>query len=387
MRRDLLDIDLGQLHQRFGGKWAKYGPDVLPAWVADMDFPLAPVIRDRLVSAITTGDVGYPPADLSGLSDAVRNARAAQRWGWTVDPERIRYMPDVVKSIEVLFDVFTSPGDGVVVNTPIYPPFLTRTKLADRVVVENPLAADGGLDVDHFADTVTRLRPKVWLLCNPHNPTGRVLRADELQACASIAVDHDMLIISDEIHAELIYPDSPRHTPIATLGDDIAARTISLTSTSKPFNLAGLRSALIVFHNDALDTSFAEHQARAKDPVGSLGLLASMAAWTPEGDAWLTELVEVLDANRRTIADWAATHGVGHRSPEATYLAWLDFRPVGLGDDPSKWLLEHAKVALSIGGDFGELGLGHSRLNFATSPSILSQILDRLGSALQRQHP
>ena len=375
------DLDVSQLQRRTGVKWSKYGPDVLPAWVADMDFPLAPVIVEALTSAVVDGDVGYPG---DGSDIGIRFAeRAERRWGWSVDPSRVRLMPDVVKSIELILKLFTRPGDGILVNTPIYPPFLKRTRVAERVVVENPLATDGGLDLDHLATVLAEQRPRVILLCNPHNPTGRVLRRSELIALAELAVAHDVLVVSDEIHAELIYPDSPAHTPIASLGSEIASRTLTLTSTSKPFNLAGLRCALIVAGSDELDAPIAHHQDVEKDPFGSLGLTATRAAWTPEGDAWLAGLIQVLDQNRRRIGAWAREAGVGYRSPEATYLAWLDLRGYpGLGDNPSNWLLDNAKVGLSQGPDFGELGHGFSRLNFATSPAILDQILSRISEAL-----
>ncbi len=372
------DLDLDVVRRRRGVKWTKYGPDVIPAWVADMDFTLAPCIAAALHEAIDLGDIGYPPD--TGSVVAAFCHRACAQWSWTVDPSLVFVMPDVVKSIEFIINAHTEPGDAIVVNTPIYPPFLKTPKGLNRRTVDNPLAADGSLDLDHLQHVVDSEHPKVLLLCNPHNPTGRVLRRDELHQACRIA--KDCIIISDEIHGELVYLDSPAHTPTATLDADIAERTFTLTSASKPFNLAGLRVALIVSGTPDLHASIERQAAANKAPIGTLGLYATQAAWTPEGDAWLAACLEILNSNRHALADWSLEHGVGFRLPEATYLGWLDMRSLGLDDEPHDWFLRHAGVGLSVGTDFGLLGAGHTRLNFATSPGILASVLDRMANSL-----
>jgi cysteine-S-conjugate beta-lyase len=221
------------------------------------------------------------------------------------------------------------------------------------------------------------------LLCSPHNPTGHVPRRAELAGLAALAAEHDVVVVSDEIHADLVYPGA-EHLPLAMLDGD-GSHTVTLTSASKAFNVAGLRCALAISGSAALADRLhgsASTGETLRDPLGALGIVASLAAWSPAGDAWLAACVHVLERNRDALASWAAGLGIGHRPPEATYLAWLDFAPLGLGPNPSKWLLDNAHVALSPGLDYGEPGSGFARLNFATSPAILDKILGRISAAI-----
>jgi cystathionine beta-lyase len=375
------DLDLDALHRRRGVKWSRYPADVLPAWVADMDFPVAPPIRAALEAALARGDVGYPPDHgTTGVPEAY--SKWARRWGFTFDLGLTHLMPDVVKSIEHVIAAFTRPGDAIVVNTPVYPPFLSTVRHADRALVENPLSADGSLDLDHLAEVFVRHRPRMVLLCSPHNPSGRVLRRRELEAIVALAVDHDALIVSDEIHGDLVHQGA--HVPIASLSAAAAARTITLVSASKAFNVAGLRCALVIAGTPEVHRALLGGSEVARDAVGSLGIEAALAAWSPAGEEWLRACLAVLATNRTTVATWAAANGLGHHPSESTYLAWFDCRPLELGTDPARWFLDHARVALSPGPDFGGPGEGHARLNFATSPAILDQILDRLGAAIDR---
>lgn len=374
-----VNLDLSSLQRRKGVKWSKYPAEILPAWVADMDFPLAPCIARALHDAIDAGDIGYPAAD-SEVAEAFVG-RAERRWQWRVDPGRIHLMPDVVQSIELIIERFSEPGDAVLITTPVYPPFLNVTGGMGRRLVESPLQVDGSLDVANLRQVFARERPKIVLFCSPHNPTGHVFRRDELEVVAALAIEHRTLIISDEIHAELTYPGHA-HIPTASLGDDVARTTITVTSASKPFNLAGLRGSQVISGSAALHARVTEHVGMHKDPVGTLANVATLAAWTPEGDEWLDALLRQLSGNMRRVAAWAAVHNIGFRAPEATYLAWLDFRPLDLGPYPEQWLLHQARVALSPGSDFGRPGHGHARLNTATSPAILDQILGRISDAL-----
>ena len=377
--RSFLELDLAELHRRKGSKWSRYPQEILPAWVADMDYPLAPCIEDALLDAVRRGDVGYPP--MTTDIPNVLAARAKQRWNWTLAPERVHLMPDVVQSIELLIELFSSPGDGVLITTPVYPPFLNVTGGMHRRIIESVLLPDGTLDEDNLRAAFAKERPRIVLLCSPHNPCGHVFRRHELELITSLALERHALIISDEIHAELVFPGFT-HVPTASLSREVADATITVTSASKPFNIAGLRCAQVISGSAELHTRVTEHLAIAKDAVGSLGIAATLAAWTPEGDEWLTACLTQIETNMRRVAAWAAIHSIGFHLPEATYLAWLDFRPVDLGPHPQQWLLHHAHVALNPGSDFGRPGHGHARLNVATSPAILDQILGRMSDAL-----
>jgi cysteine-S-conjugate beta-lyase len=344
-----------------------------------MDYPLAPCIEDSLLDAVRRGDVGYPP--MTTDIPNVFAARAKQRWNWTIEPERVHLMPDVVEAIELLIELFSSPGEGVLITTPVYPPFLNVTGGLQRRIVESTLAPDGTLDEENLRAAFRKERPRIVLLCSPHNPCGHVFRRHELELITSLALEHHALIISDEIHAELVFPGFT-HLPTASLSKEVADATITVTSASKPFNIAGLRCAQVISGSAELHMRVTEHLSVAKDAVGSLGIVATLAAWTPEGDEWLAACVTQIEANMRRVAAWAAVHNIGFHMPEATYLAWLDFRSVDLGPQPQPWLLHHAHVALNPGSDFGRPGHGHARLNVATSPAILDQILGRISDAL-----
>jgi cysteine-S-conjugate beta-lyase len=377
------DVDPEAARARGGVKWDRYPPDVLPLWVADMDFDLAPVIREALGQAVGRGAVVYPPeGQRTGVPQRFAE-RSAARWGWAPDPALVDLVTDVVVGIEVCIDGLTEPGDGIVVTTPVYPPFLRVVPERGRRLVELPCPPDGSLDLDRLEATVAAERPRMILLASPHNPSGRVYRREELAGLCGIAAEHGVTVVSDEIHAELVFPGSPPHLPTAAVHPD-AASVVTLTSASKAFSVAGLRCAVMAFGSAALRTRVHRVSETARHAVGSLGIAAHLAAWTPEGDAWLATCLEVLGANRDRLAERLAADlpAVGHVPPEATYLAWLDLRSLDLAPNPGKWLLDHARVALSAGHEFGAPGEGFVRLNFATSPAILDEALDRLVTAL-----
>jgi cysteine-S-conjugate beta-lyase len=384
---ELERLDLARLRRRRGEKWQIYPPDVLPAWVAEMDFPLAAPIRRVLEDALEADDLGYPinprPQDLP----TVFAERMAERFGWQVDPHRVEVLTDVVQGIYVALDRFAAPGEGVVVQTPVYPPFLHAVRETGRRLVENPLvegAARWELDLDGLRaalDPATR----VLLLCHPQNPTGRVFERRELEALAELALRHQLVVVSDEIHADLVYPGA-RHVPFATLGPEVEARTITLTSATKAFNIPGLRCALAHFGSAELRRRFLSLPRHIRGGVGSLGLAATAAAWR-ESQPWLDAVLRQLEAHRSFVAEFVrdALPGVGHRPPEASYLAWLDCRGLGLGPSPQRFFLERAKVALSAGEAFGRPGEGFVRLNFATSRALLGEILERMAKALRER--
>jgi cystathionine beta-lyase len=278
----------------------------------------------------------------------------------------------------------TKPGDGIVVFTPVYPPFLGTVEKTGRRIVECPLDADNGwaLDPERLSAAIDPTTTAI-LLCNPHNPTGRAFTRDELAAIAEVAERHDLLVISDEIWADLRHGDVA-HIPMALLGDEVAARTLTINAASKSFNLAGLRCAIAHIGHPGLAEAIAAVPAHVFGAVGSPGAEASLAAWT-KGAPWLAETRIHLTAQRDHLAARLAAElpEVGFSLPEATYLAWLDLRALELDDDPAKQLLETARVALSSGLDFGPRGKGFARLNFATTRQILDEILDRIVEAVR----
>lgn len=379
---DFEHLDLAKLRARRGEKWQLYGPEVLPAWVAEMDFDLPPPVRRAVETALGVGDLGYPLERPDALREAFAE-RMAARFGWTIDPGRVEVLSEVVQGIYVALDRLTAPGDGIVVQTPVYPPFLNAVRELGRPLVENPLVA-GPERYEMDLDALARVpAARMLLLCNPQNPTGRVFERRELEALAALALARDWIVVADEIHADLVYGDR-RHVPFGSLGPEIAARTLTLSSASKAFNLPGLRCAVAHFGSAELQRRFLAMPRALRGGLGSLGQAATIAAWR-EGDAWLAALLAHLDANRRRVAAFVAERWpeVRHLAPEATFLAWLDFRALGLAPSPQRFFLERARVALSDGAAFGPPGRGFARLNFGTSGALLREILERLDRALR----
>ena len=381
------ELDIQQLERRRSSKWHFHPRDVMPAWVAEMDFPIAAPIQAELQRLIETSDVGYPLEDRdTGLPDAF-SERMNDRFGWNPDPSRVELISEVVQGMYIAIEAFSEVGDGAIVQTPIYPPFLSAVRDTGRRLVENPLIpSDGRLefDLDGLAgliDATTR----ILLLCNPHNPSGRVMLREDLDRIASLVVEHDLIVISDEIHADLLYDDRV-HVPFASLAPEIESRTVTLTSASKAFNIPGLRCAVAHFGSADLHQQFNRlHPAHVRGGIGLLGIYASIAAWR-WGQPWLDEVVPYLQANR----DYAL-HAFNERipeirfyPPEATYLAWLDCSALDIQGSPAGHFLKHGRVALSGGRRFGAAWDQHVRLNFATSRPILRDVVDRVAKALGR---
>jgi cystathionine beta-lyase len=384
-------LDPARLRRRRGEKWALHPPDVLPAWVAEMDFPVAEPVQRALREALDLDDLGYPINPRPGDLPAVFAARMEQRFGWRVDPHDVEVLSDVVQGLYVAIDRFSAPGEGIVVQTPVYPPFLHAVRDCGRRRVESPLVRRPGgsryeIDFDHLR-SVLDPGSRVLLLCNPQNPTGRAFERAELEALAALALSHELVVVADEIHADLVH-DGRRHLPFASLSPEVAARTITLTSATKAFNIPGLRCAVAHFGSAALRRRFLGLPRPLRGGIGSFGLLATAVAWS-EGQPWLDEVLRYLAGNR----DWVAARtaeslpGVVHLPPEAGFLAWLDCRALGLGPSPQRFFLEHARVALSAGESFGRPGEGFVRLNFATSRAILGEIVERMAKALRERGP
>lgn len=378
---------LPALRARQGIKWNAYPDDVLPAWVADMDLPQATPIREALRTAIDSGDLGYPVRASQHPMRGAFCAWVARRHGWQVDETRVEPLTDVVQGLYYALELFSERGEGAVIFTPIYPPFLEAASDTGRRAVLQPLLhTAGGYEID-FDALQSALQPdtRLLMLCNPHNPTGRAFTRSELERLADVAERHDLTVVSDEIHADLVLDETP-HVPFATLGPQAAARTITLMSASKAFNIAGLRCAVAVFGSEALQQRFNTIPWHQRGAVSSLGLLASKVAWE-QGEAWLDGTLSYLRGNRAIVAEHVARRmpTIGHVPPQATYLAWMDCRSLGLNEPAADFFLEHGRVALSDGGRFGTPGEGFVRLNFATSREILAGILERMDIALDRR--
>lgn len=364
-------------------KWRWYG-DALPLWVADMDFAAPEPVLRALHERIDHGILGYA-MPTTELSEALV-AWLARRFNWQVDPAALVFVPGVVAGFNIACRAACRPGDGLLVHTPVYPPMLDAHENFGVHRDETMLVrtADGRYEVDWEAmDAAITARARLFMLCNPQNPTGRAFSAAELARMAELCLRHDMLICSDEIHCDLVYAGE-RHIPIATLSPEIASRTITLMAPSKTFNIPGLGFSLAIIEDPGLRAAF---NAAAKDIVphiNTLGYVAALAAYT-EGEPWLDACLRYLEGNRDYLAAYVAAHlpGVRMAVPQATYLAWLDCREAGLGEKPAQFFLEHAKVALNEGITFGRGGEGFARLNFACPRATLTQALDRMAAALR----
>ncbi|MGI5128552.1 MalY/PatB family protein [Pseudonocardia sp. CA-107938] len=366
-------VPLDVLRHRTTAKWRAHPPDVLPLFVAEMDTWLAePVVR-AVTDALALGDCGYPNG--SAYAEALAGF-AAKRWGWTPSVEHMRVVPDVMAGLAESLRAVTGPGDPIVVNDPVYPPFYEMVRHLGRTVVEVPLTPEHRLDLDALVAAFAELDGRVaFLLCNPQNPTGTVHTRAELAAVAELAAAHGVRVVADEVHAPLV---TGSYTPYLT----VTGAGIALHSASKGWNLAGLKAALAVAGVDATD-ELAALPSAVLAGASHIAVLAHVAALT-DGVGWLDDLMVALERNRALLAELVAAHlpGVVYRPAPATYLAWLDCRAAGLPDDPAAMFLDRARVALVPGPAFGTRGVGHARLNLATSPEILTEAVHRMAAAL-----
>ena len=363
-------------------KWTWHDEDVIPAWVADMDLAPVPAAVAAVRALADRGDFGYNMAAVSRIPEAFSDWERS-RHGWCPDPKRVRVFCDVMQAVDAALYVHTSPGDGVILFTPIYPPFLKSATVAGRRIVDCPLHPDGWRLDPELLEAVVDDRTTAILLCDPHNPTGRAFTREDLEAIADVATRHDLLVVSDEIWGDLVHPGHV-HMPIASLGDEIAERTVTICAASKAFNLAGLSCAVAHLGSRAVFDALKALPGHLLGAVGSPGAEATLAAWTA-GGPWLDATRAFLTERRDQLAARLAADlpEVRWSPPEATYLAWLDFRGLGLAGDPAKEILARGRVALSPGPDFGTHGEGFARLNFATSPAILDDIVDGVVAAVR----
>ena len=378
----LLTVDEARCRARVGIKWDRYGPDVLPAWVADMDFDPPGAVLEALRGHADRGDLGYGPF-AGDLAEHYANWQDRHH-GWRPDVERIRPFTSALHALEVALWNTTDRGDGVVVFTPIYYPFLDAIADSGRRRVDVPLDPDGWrIDPDRLAaaiDDTTR----VILFCTPHNPTGRVFDDAEVAAVAEVAERHDLLVITDEIWGDLVHPGAV-HRPLAIADERFRGRLVTLGSASKTFNLAGLRTAVAHIDHVALLDALEAMPGHLQGSPSSLGVVGTITAWT-ECDDWLAAARRTIAARLDQLARRLARDvpSVRFDAPDATYLGWLDFRRTGLGDDPAEALLERFGVALSNGPKFGPNGAGFARINVATSEQILDAVIDRIAAAVDQ---
>jgi cystathionine beta-lyase len=364
-------------------KWCYYPADALPLWVADMDFrspePVITALRER----VEHGVFGYgrePPEIRSVIVE-----RLQQLYRWQVSPDWLIFLPGVVIGFNLACCAFAVRGDGVLLQTPAYPPILEAPENAGCTCDEMELTrrADGHyyVDLDRFESTITD-RTRVFILCNPHNPVGRVFTRQELHGMAEICLRHSVLICSDEIHCDFVYR-AAEHIPIAALDPEVATHTITLMAPSKTYNIAGLHFAVGIVPDEDLRKRLCAAKKGLVHEPDILAYTAALAAYR-EGQPWLDSVVSYLEANRDFAVDYVNERlpGVRVAKPEGTYLLWLDCRKAGIPGNPQKFFLERAKVALNDGPDYGRGGEDFLRLNFGCPRAALVEALGRMESAL-----
>lgn len=376
MSRDpfgLRSLDVASLRAKRGAKWGARPEAQYSAWVADMDFPVAPVISDALTEIIDRNEFGYPNWGGPFAKSPAANlfaSRMSERYDWETEPDRTYDMIDVIQGLRSSVFHLSEPGDGIVLHLPSYFPFLGTIDEMDRRLVP-VIQADGAFDYDDLEVRLADTGATMWILCHPHNPLGHVFERAELERIAEIAARHDLIVISDEIHADITMPGAT-HIPFESLGPEVSARTVTITSASKAFNLAGLRWAVAHTGVDRMRNAFDALPGHYLGAPNVMAVAATVAAWT-DGGPWLDAVLEVIDENRLALTDLLAQHlpGVVYEPPDATYLAWMNCAALGLGDDPSATFRERG-VELSPGPQFGPPGIGHARINLATSPDVLA---------------
>lgn len=366
-----------------GLKWTAHPDDVLAAWVAEMDFGLAPPVADALHAAVDRADTGYPYPRIEEAAASAAVGFWADRFGWKVDPGRVFPVPDVIEGIRRAIVHLTPPDSPVVLHTPVYFPFFSMVERAGRGLIEVPCytGADGQytLDLDAIGRAFSDGAGSI-VLCNPWNPVGRAFSPTEIEDLLELADSHSARVICDEVHASLTRP-GVEHSVAAPVAPETV---VTVTSASKAWNIPGLKCAQVVLTGDRDAEVWSTYFTPEKVGVSNLGLIAAAAAYG-DGGPWLDEVTGRLEANRRLLDEGVAEHlpRVGYASPEATYLAWLDMTAYDIAE-PSDFFLAEARVALTDGSPFGPGGAGHVRLNFATSPEVLTEIIERMGAALVR---
>jgi len=378
---------LADLQTHRSEKWRGFTHDILPLPVAEMDFPVADPIRQVLTEMVAVSDLGYlGPIPELGTSFA---GFAQRRWNWNVNPLNVRAATDVGVAVVELLRVFTKSGDKVLYSSPVYQNFYTwmretKVEMVDVPFKVDPSASDGtgwshdwaGIEAAYKNGVV------VHLLCSPHNPLGKVYTREDLLRITALAKQYQVVVISDEIHAPLTFSEA-EFIPFLSLNEDAADVGVAVSAASKGWNIAGLKCAIIVSQSEKMHEKLNELPPALHYRASLLGAFATVAAFE-KGDAWLVEAIEILDQNRKLIANLISSRvpAIGYHLPQASYLAWLDMSKLNLGEDPGVALIERAKVAFNSGHIYGPLGKDYVRLNFATSPSIITEAIERIARVL-----
>ncbi|HHV05460.1 MAG TPA: MalY/PatB family protein [Anaerolineaceae bacterium] len=366
-------------------KWRRWDPDILAMWVADTDFEVPQEVMDAIHARVDHGILGYGFAP-DGLTDVV-TSRLARLYNWQVSNEQVQYVPGIVTGFNVAVRGFCKPGEEVIYQVPAYPPFIRAPRGAGMQGVQNAmvLGESGQYEVDFelFERQIIDNKVRVFILCNPHNPTGRVYRRDELEKFAEICLRHDVIIVSDEIHCDILYDDR-KHIPIAGLSKEISDVTITLQAPSKTYNIAGLHTSVAIIQNEELRQRYNASKAGLVGTPCILGMYAAKAAYE-HGDAWLQAQLAYLQANRDLIDEALQTDlkPIKWAKPEATFLAWLDCRDLGVEGSMQEFFLDRAKVGFNDGPEFGEVGQGFVRLNFGTTRANIQLAIEKMKAAIE----
>jgi cystathionine beta-lyase len=375
------EIALERLRGRSSQKWKRYAADILPLFVAESDFPTPPAVAQALRNAIDLGDLGY--AEPGAIGQAFAGFSSA-RFGYAPDPDDVIAVPEVMIGVAEILRVATQPGDRVIINPPVYPPFFMTIDEVRREIVEAPLRLSvSGYELDFDAlEDAFKTGARVFLFCNPHNPVGRAYTREEVLRVAQLAEKYGAIVLADEIHAPLILSGAT-HTPFESVAAETGVRAITLTSASKGWNIAGLKCALVMTSSEWGRAVFKALPKELPERVGHLGAIATYAAFSRDV-SYLDRVVAHLDvqrANVQRLLDTYGLSGIRYTPPQAGYLAWLDCRALQLDDEPATVFFKRGKVALYPGRNFGRQGAGFVRLNFATSSAILEEAIQRMSKA------
>ena len=367
-------------------KWNCYPNDVLPLWVADTDFRSPPEVIEALHQRVDHGIFGYaiPPEGL----DQVVIDRVKRLYDWDICKEHIAYVPGIVTGFTIMLRALCEKGDAVIFQSPAYPPFIGSPKASGLVGIQNPMYRDDQgiyrLDFDRFERQIIENKVKVYILCNPQNPTGRVFCKEELQKLAEICLRHNVTICSDEIHGDIIF-DGRKHTPIASLDPEISRITATFMAPSKTYNIAGLHASVAIIQDEGLRTTYEQYRQYLIGNPSLLALVAAKAAYE-HGNGWLSEQIAYLQSNRDFIDDAITQRtlpGVSWSKPESTFLGWLDCHELPVEGGLFEFFMEKAKVCLNDGSTYGEGGKGFLRLNFGCTQAVLKNGLERMSSAIR----
>ena len=378
--------NLAELHTHRSEKWRGFPNDVLPLPVAEMDFPVAEPIKAMLTEMVAHSDLGYlGPIPELGLGF---KKFAAERWGWDVDEKQVRLATDVGVAVVEILRVFTQPGDSILISSPVYHNFYTWINETRLTLVDAPFERTGDEATNPWVinwDSIEKAYAsgiKVHLLCSPHNPLGFIYTKQDLIKIVALAKKHSVLIISDEIHAPLTFPGET-FVPILSLGSDAEKVSVSVTAASKGWNIAGLKCAIIISQNAEMNSKLSKLAPAMHYRASLLGGFATAVAFADSG-VWLDTVIAQLDHNRHLIKKLLAEKlpTVRYHIPQNSYLAWLDVASLNLGVDPSVTLIEKGRVAFSPGHGFGKQCDQYVRLNFATSPEIIAEAIDRIARAV-----